>query len=361
MTLRILHIAEAFGGGVFEMTRILAEGAADAGHDVAIAYGRRPETPQDVRAAIDPKVELFDTPWTSRTPVAQLRAAVMLRRLVARWRPDVIHLQSSFAGVVGTAALRRPDLPMVYTPHGYAFGMQSETPVRRAVYRLMERVVAHRVELVVAISAAEAESARVAVGAPRVKILENGIPELDRQRLPPPASPERPAVIAVGRIRPQRRPDACARILSAVQDTADVQWVGGGDPETPDFHALDAAGVPITGWLTRDGTLDRLSDATVYLHWTAWDGLPLSVLEAMARDVVVVASDIPPNRELLGPEQVFDDEHRAADFIRQVVEDPDTRRRLLDSQAVRRRHYSAERMVAEWLEVYEGLVAQVRA
>ena len=87
MSLRILHIAEAFGGGVFEMTRILAEGAADAGHEVAIAYGRRPETPDDVRAAIDPKVELFETPWTSRTPVAQLRAALMLRRVIQAGRP----------------------------------------------------------------------------------------------------------------------------------------------------------------------------------------------------------------------------------------------------------------------------------
>lgn len=358
--LRILHIAEAFGGGVFEMTRILAEQAAANGHEVAIAYGRRPETPEDVRAGVDRRVELFETPWVTRTPLAQVRAALMLRRVVASWRPDVIHLQSSFAGVMGALALRGTSVPMVYSPHGYAFGMSSEASMRRRLYRWAEHLVARRVDLVVAISAAEGESARKEVGAPRVKILENGIPELDRHRLPEPAAPEHPAVIAVGRIRPQRQPEACARILGALRDTAQVTWVGGGDPEQADVHALEAAGVPITGWLTRDGTLDKLADATVYLHWTAWDGLPLSVLEAMARDVVVVASDIPPNRELLGPEQVFDDEDSAVDFIRQVVADPSVRKRLVESQAIRRRHYSAERMVHEWMGVYAGLVQHAR-
>ena len=43
------------------------------------------------------------------------------------------------------------------------------------------------------------------------------------------------------------------------------------------------------------------TEAKVYLHWTAWDGLPLSILEAMANDVVVIASDIPANRELSVP------------------------------------------------------------
>lgn len=355
--MRILHIAEAFGGGVFEMARLQAEGAAAAGHDVAIAYGRRPETPADVRAAVGDSVELFATPWTERTLQAQVRALPVIDRLVRRWRPDVIHLQSSFAGVFGAIALERHGVPLAYTPHGYAFDMRSESRARRALFYGIERFVAHRVSVIGATSASEAHQARREAGARRVVVVENGIPELDAADRPekPVRSTLRSTVVATGRLRPQRQPAACARILASVQDLANVRWVGGGDLESPEGSALRAVGVPVLGWLPRERAMAEVAAATVYLHWTAWDGLPLSVLEAMAYDVIVVASDIPANREVLGPEQVFADERSAIEFIRKVLGDPDLADELRASQRMRARHYSRARMVADWLAVYEGL------
>jgi glycosyltransferase involved in cell wall biosynthesis len=360
MSLRILHIAEAYGGGVYEMVTMQAEGAARAGHTVAIAYGRRPETPADVRAAVDPAVEVFETPWLSRTVIAQVRAARYLRRLVRAWEPDVVHLQSSFAGVLGAALLRKHPAPLVYTPHGYAFGMSSETRWHRLVYRELERLVATHVDLVGTTSASEGEQARRDVRAPRVRIVENGIPDLDGE-LPPRNGDAAPAVRAIGRLRPQRQPESCARILEALSDLADVGWIGGGDMDGPEAQALEAAGVPVTGWLPREETLAELSRAQIYLHWTAWDGLPLSVLEAMARDVVVVASDIPANRELLGPEQVFGSEAGAIAAARAILSDPERRARCVESQRIRRRHYSGRRMIADWLAVYEDLARKAPA
>src|SRR3954467_14287150 len=81
---------------------------------------------------------------------------------------------------------------------------------------------------------------------------------------------------------------------------------------------------------------ERLGAATAYLHWSAWDGRSLAVLEAMACDVVVVASDIAANREVLSPEQVCATEEGAAELLRAVVTDEDARERLLAGQRTRR-------------------------
>jgi glycosyltransferase involved in cell wall biosynthesis len=144
-------------------------------------------------------------------------------------------------------------------------------------------------------------------------------------------------------------------MLAAVADHAAVRWIGGGDGIGQD--AMRRAGVPVTGWLPRAATLTSLSESTLYLHWTAWDGLPLSILEAMANDVIVVASDIGPNREVLGPEQVCRTEDDAIALMRAILVNRELRERLLAEQRQRRRWYGADRMAAEWLELYTSLTS----
>ena len=358
--MRILHIVEAFGGGLMGMVVTVAEGNAAAGHDCLIAYGRRPETPVDVRAGIDARVELAELNWGRRTPWAQMRAAREIRALVRKWRPDVVHLHSSFGAVVGSAAIG-DSVPTVFSPNAFASALPEAGRLSRPAYAMAERWVCGRVNAVGAVSESEAELAR-ALGARMVTRVPNGITELDEGRAvtrsagaPP---PEPPRVVAIGRTVPQRRPEAAARILAAVSDVATVEWLGGGGGTrgTAGHEALVSAGITPTGWLDRAETLNRMGSATAYLHWTAWDGLPLSVLEAVALDVVVVASDIPPNREILGGGGVCSTEEEAIALLRSVIADAEVAEAMRTSQRDRRGEFAAETMVNRWHSVYERLI-----
>jgi glycosyltransferase involved in cell wall biosynthesis len=262
---------------------------------------------------------------------------------------------SSYAGVHGVLA--RVSVPTVYTPSAYSFTMNSKRRVVRLAYLALESAVAAQVDVVGACSLSEGEHARALPTARSVAVIPNGIDELSdggrpRNELEP---PRRPRVVAIGRPLPQRRPEGCARILDAVREYGEVCWLGGGSDDSNGTQALREAGIPMTGWTPRDEMLVSLASSTVYLHWTAWDGLPLSVLEAMSLDVVVVASDIGPNREVLGPDQVCRTEAQAIDLIRRVLSDAALRERLIDGQRARRTLYGADRMVSGWSELYRAI------
>lgn len=360
--MRILHIAEAFGGGLMQMVVAIAEGSAARGHDALIAYGIRPETPTRPRDGIDSAVQLRPLPWTRRTPDAHVRAGLELRSLLREWRPDVVHLHSSFAGLVGALVIGR-GTPTVFSPNAFASEVPEAGAAVRAAYRAGERFICRRVTVVGAVSHSEAELAR-RLGARRFVRIPNGIPELDDPRLAAPhaglgpSSP--PRIVATGRTVPQRLPEASARILAAAREFASVEWLGGGGGKrgVAGHRALVEAGVTPSGWLPREDLLTRLGSATAYLHWTAWDGLPLSILEALALDVAVVASDIPPNREILGPAGVRETEEGAVQLLQRVVEDPGFAEELRAEQRARRREFGASLMVARWHDLYDELLAE---
>lgn len=356
--LRILHLVEAFGGGVFEVLRQLASDSAARGHRVGVAYGVRLETPEDIDSRLHDGVELIPTPWQRRSLTANLKARSELRRLVVRWKPDIVHLHSAFAGVVGAQLVPR-GVPTIYTPHAYSFEMCSHSALRRSVFRSLEGYVSRHVDMVAAVSLDEARLARTALRAPRVTVIENGIPELDdgvvireRRRTPP-------LIVGMGRITPQRQPEACARILGAVRSISDVRWIGGGAPGSNGARALVDADVPITGWTDRAPALDQLREADIYLHWTAWDGHPLSILEAIARDVIVIAHDIPAMRDILDLRQLCRNEAQAVDLIHRVLSNRAVREELLSLQRRKAPRYQASRMLAEWDALYGKLATQV--
>ena len=355
--LRVLHVVEAFGGGVFEVIRELVARLPHHGVRSAIAYGVRSETPSEVRSLVHSDVEVFALPWNGRSARVQLSARKALRGTVARWNPDVVHLHSSFAGLVGATAVDR-SIPTIYTPHGYSFLMTDKSRVAIKAFKVLERVVAARVWSVGAVSEHEACLARNVAGAANVFVVRNGIPELDRPLNPVLRKSQlRPLVIAMGRIAPARRPDEAASILRDVSDCAEVRWVGGGSEPGASAPVL-RQGVPVTGWMSREEASAHLRSASVYLHWAAWDGLPLSVLEAMAYNVPVVGSDIGPLRELLPPEQICATPEQAAHLVRALVKDPARRERALRAQDLIRHHHSAADMALGWADAYARLAGR---
>jgi glycosyltransferase involved in cell wall biosynthesis len=284
----VLHVVEALGGGVTSAVEDFIRSTPGFRHRVLASLRAESHSAASLREAAG-EVDLLRDGIRRR--IRDVRTAV--RRL----RPAVVHAHSSFAG--GYVRLAGIDpRRVVYTPHCYAFE-RLDIPTRaRALYWTLEAALSFRGRTVAAVSAREGRLARRLPGRQRVVVVPNvaRVPET-----PPPVAGERledVVAVALGRTLAQKDPAYFAAAVRASREAGLPvvwRWIGGGDPETE--RRLRDAGVEVTGWIERDEALRHLQKADVYVHTAAWEGFPITVLEAAAMGKPIVARRIPALEE----------------------------------------------------------------
>jgi glycosyltransferase involved in cell wall biosynthesis len=295
----VVHVCESLATGVLEVVRGLANHTAAAGVPTVVVHGRRPETPADVEQRFHPSVRLVAVDgWGERRPVAaaggMVRAAAALREELRRYGGGVVHVHSTYAGLVARLVPGN-GWNVFYSPHAYAFLNRSVSPLARGVSLASEAVLGRRGHTI-AVSRSEGAVAARLVGRGRVVVVQNGV---EPRPVAVGRDDERPFRVAcVGRASFQRRPDLFADVARRLRGELDAEFVWAGDG--PEGDLLAGAGVEVTGWLAPAEVSARLAGADVVVHLSAFEGLPFALLEAMSAGRAIVASDVPPIREALG-------------------------------------------------------------
>jgi glycosyltransferase involved in cell wall biosynthesis len=298
--LRILHLTEAFGGGVFTSLTRLSTALAQRGHEVHLAYSRRGETPEDGARHVGPGVLLHEMQLArALDPAADVRGLFAVRRLVARIDPDVLHLHSSKAGVLGrvVARLAGRQATTLYSPRGLSFLQENHSERARWLYEVIERASARLGGTIVACSASERDIIERVIGPPHVTLVENAV---DVDAIPPrrPRDDGTVRIGIVGRITYARNAGLFAEMSQKLRAPGvRFLWVGGGDEEAA--SALVAAGVTVTGWMPRREALEAMRELDIYLHPSRWEGMPVALIEAQVCGLPAVATDVVGNRDVI--------------------------------------------------------------
>lgn len=312
--IRVTQVLEATAGGTRRHLRELVAALPASEFDVRIvaAVRRDHAFERDLEAfqAEGRRVRVLDMVRAAR-PLADLRAARALRLLLEQEPSDLVHLHSSKAGWIGRLAAGSLPCRIVYTPHAFPF-LQRVSPLWRGAYRLAERWGARRTDALFAVGQAEGRVAVEQVGYPsgRVHVLPNAVdPDRVRDEVgerAPRASGE-PARVALGAdLRPQKDPltflRAGARLLAAGRPVRLLlpehgALLGAARREAARLgiaHAVEF--VPVD-----DDLVPLLRRADLCVLCSLWEGLPYTMLDALALGLPLVASDIPPLAEVLAP------------------------------------------------------------
>ncbi len=293
---KLLFIVEAMGGGVFtyivDLTNKLVEN-----YDVYLAYAVRDQTPDDYRDYFDPRIHLIKVKNFQRSvsALADLKAFFEIKRIADQVKPDVIHLHSSKAGALGRFAFNGHKIPIFYTPHGYSFLMNNSSALKRMVYQFVEKISSKRHAYT--ISCSPGENQQTLKMTKRAFYVDNGINVQvlkDKLQNIKPSAQEAPTVFTLGRISYQKNPTLFNRVAKSLPDVKFI-WIGDGElrPE------LTAPNIEIKGWLKREDALKIAMGSNVFLLTSRWEGLPMSLLEAMYMKKPCVVSDIKGNNDVI--------------------------------------------------------------
>lgn len=246
-------------------------------------------------------------------PLKDLSAFGEIKKLIAGFKPDVVHTHSAKAGFLGRRAAHALSVPnIVHTPHVLPF--QSVSGLKGRVYLALERHAAKLSHTIVCVSESQrgfaleqqlCEPSRLTVI--RNAIEPHGIPPnaraVAREKLGLPQSASIAGMVA--RLAPQKGIGAfvraAAEALRARPETLFV-LVGGGPLEDSVRASVKEMGLPperfrILGH--REDAVDLYHAFDVLVLSSLYEGLPYVLLEAMVRGIPVVATDVLGSRDVV--------------------------------------------------------------
>lgn len=297
----MLHVTQTTITGTARVVADLAVWQRALGWDVRVACPAGGPLVRWLQAA---GIEQLSWDASRQPGPATAGEAVRLRSIVRRVDPNLLHLHSSKAGLVGRAVVRGTR-PTIFQPHGWSFAAIGGTARRAAVG--WERTAARWADVVLCVSQAERCAGAGAGVTGRWRVVPNGVDltrfvagdaaarDGARQRL---RLGTGPIVVCVGRISHQKGQDLLMAAWSAVRNAvpgARAFLVGGGSLELP---GPPPPGVVLVG--EQDDVTGWLHAADVVVAPSRWEGMALSVLEAMASARSVVAAEVEGMREALG-------------------------------------------------------------
>ncbi len=291
---KVLHITESFGGGVQTALYSYAHSSRNEPFDhYLLARARQNDLTNDSN-----QEGFVETHWVTGGLLQFMQDA---NQAIAKIQPDVVHLHSSKAGFLGRfLKLRRARL--VYTPHCYAFEREDISTFARLLYKTLEKVMLNKIDVVAGCSQRECDLA-ISIGAKRAELLNNYVSYQGEERGQiTNATPFN--IVILGRVAPQKDPKFLIETLSLLdhselQHELEVTWIGGGDQDLE--QDLRDAGVKVTGMLPRDEVVKQLKTSDMYLHTAAWEGMPLTILEAAKLQLPMVIRSIGATKDLNYP------------------------------------------------------------
>lgn len=293
----VITRADAIGGAQVHV-KDLAVALQQDKHKVIVLTGREGIYNQDLKQAGIESTSCISLS-NKINPFADGKSLRHILYIIKLFNPDLIATHSSKAGVLGRIASKIAKVPCTFTAHGWAFTPGIAQP-SRAVYKLLEKLVAPLTDKIICVSEYDRQIAiEAGIHPQKLVTVHNGMkdiaPEFNSD--PDRANPVKVAMVA----RFDKQKDHATLIKAFRGLNAELILVGDGINLTQTRQQVKELGmegkVRFLGF--RQDIEKILAEVHILALISNWEGLPCTIIEAMRAGLPVVASDVGGVKEIV--------------------------------------------------------------
>lgn len=352
--MKILHIiTNTELGGAQKVCIDLCRSAVKDGNSVAVAsmtggylWGQLPS--ETVKFELKNMVKPIK-------PKKDLMVLFELKAVIKQFSPDIIHLHSSKAGVLGRLAAFPHCHRVVYTVHGF-----DSIRLKYRVFLPFEKILQSFCGAIVGVSDYDNKNLKSEKIMKNVSTVYNGI---DEKTINPsfrfPVKTDKKIIMTIARISP---PKKIQMFLDVAKKLPEFQFVWfGGSPEYSTEELPSVYKIPKNVTLLGD-----VQDAGSYIHFcdlfilfSNFEGLPMTIIEAMSQKKAVVASDVGGIYELIDDSNgclIKNDVDEACMAIKKILDDDELKANMgKKSYNKFKESFTLEKMWNGYKSIYEKL------
>lgn len=298
--------------------------------------------------------------FLDKKPGLDLGCVSRLRRVIRQEKPDVIHVHLFALKYVALASLGM-GIPMVHTIHNIAsYDAEKDGALNRLLYKT-DRAIP------VSLSRQIQKTVMEYYGLPEsgTPVIFNGIdlssclPKEDYTLRQP------PRIIHVGRFWEQKNHPCMVRAVKILKDQGrkvNLQFFGEGSLMEQTRQL--ARELNVEDCLLFPGVTDQvfrhMHEADLFILPSKWEGMPMTIIEAMGTGLPVIASDVGGVRDMISPEHngilIPAEPEALAAAISRLLDSQELREALGENARLEAVRFSGETMAKRYLALYETRV-----
>lgn len=310
--IKILHVAATTTGGVGLLLLYLAKGLDREQFDTSVAFGKGYLLDEEFFNS-DIKVHTIGT-TRGVNPVSILKGFLQVYRLIKKERFDIVHGHTSVGGLIARIAGKLAGAKIVvWSIHGFA-SHDGQGRLKRIFFRLIEKFLDMFTDHYIAVShALMLEGIEGKILKPeKVTVIHNGL-DIEDYHKPCDVEGKRKelgvydARHVIGTITRMEAQKAVHHFIAAIsivlQKFPDLKvLIAGSGPLKEEIKEMITrlsleGNIKLLGW--RNDAPDVIAALDIFCQSSLWEGCPMVLLEAMANDKPIVATDVGGVREIV--------------------------------------------------------------